>query len=252
MADNKLLLCPVGTEFLLLGTPLQHQKFNFLHFLLMNLTFTDMMSLTVILVLPLTSIYHLTSISMLVYGSVHYLIHDLNQSGIYGSSFWYTRSTCQCYGILSPRLLQFFTCRILPSPPFKAFKRYRTLALAITKTPKYDLVTESLHWLPIRQQIDLKTCLKVCIVLHSNKPSYLHILLTVQYHKHWLFWLAFLHYRSLSPQWHALSNIVQSIYRLIIISSSTISNRSAKHHGYIIITHWNYCQRSLHVLYLKS
>ena len=62
-----------------------------------------------------------------------------------------------------------------------------TLARAITQTPKYEHITpvlKNLHWLPINQRIDFKIGSIVYKVLHSDQPSYLRSLLTLQSHRH--------------------------------------------------------------------
>ena len=52
-----------------------------------------------------------------------------------------------------------------------------SLARVITNTSKYQHITptlKKLHWLPIRQRIDYKTCLLTYKTLTNQQPTYLY------------------------------------------------------------------------------
>ena len=61
------------------------------------------------------------------------------------------------------------------STNFNAFKN--SLARVITNTSKYQHITptlKKLHWLPIKQRIDYKTCLLTYKTLTNQQPTYLY------------------------------------------------------------------------------
>jgi hypothetical protein len=182
MADNKLLLNPTKTEFLLLGTPSQLKKFDSLN----TFSFGDTViqasastrNLGVVFDSNLTFSNHINAVCR----SAHYHIRDLRRVRHLVPP---TALVPLANALVSSRLDY---CNALLSGISKSnlsrLQRIQNcLARAITKTSKYEHikpVLKELHWLPVEQRIDFKIALLVHKSLHSGQPSYLRSLLTTQ------------------------------------------------------------------------
>ena len=181
MADNKLLLNPTKTEFLLLGLPSQLKKFDSLNTFLFGDTeihaSSSARNLGVVLDCNLTFSKHIDAVCR----SAHYHIRDLRRVRHLVPS---TALVPLANALVSSRLDY---CNALLSGISKSnltrLQRIQNcLARAITKTPKYEHikpVLKGLHWLPVEQRIDFKIALLVHKSLHSGQPSYLRSLLTI-------------------------------------------------------------------------
>ena len=174
---NKLLLNPSKTEFLLIGTKQQRLKFSDLTNLSLG---NDIIPQSV----PLLAILHgfifdsdmsfsdqMNSVSK----SCHFHIRDIRRirhllplstatlaNSLVSSKLDYCNSL---YSGISQTNLN------------KLQRIQNSLARVITNTSKYQHITptlKKLHWLPIKQRIDYKTCLLTYKTLTNQQPTFLY------------------------------------------------------------------------------
>ena len=184
MFNNKLSLNPSKTEFLLLGTPHQLEKFSNIHSVnfdnslihksesVRNLGFYFDKSMT------LTN--HINQVCKIS----HFQIRDIRRI-----------RNCVPKSALVPLANALVTSRldycnslyngITKSNLQKLQRIQNSLARAISKTSKYDHITpvlKNLHWLPVEFRIKFKTSLLVYKTLQFGQPQYLKSMLNPPRH----------------------------------------------------------------------
>ena len=186
MAENKLLLNPTKTEFLLLGMPSQLKKIDSS----ICLSFGDSLiqtsqsarNLGIIFDSNLSFTKHIDTVCR----SAHYHIRDIRRIRHLIPS---TALIPLANALVSSRLdyCNSLYTGISKSNLNRLQRIQNSLARAVTGTAKYEHITpvlKTLHWLPIKQRIEFKTGLLVHKALHSNQPSYLRSLLTIHDRHH--------------------------------------------------------------------
>ena len=186
MVENKLLLNPTKTEFLLLGMPSQLKKIDSS----ICLSFGDSSiqtsqsarNLGVTFDSNLSFTKHIDTVCR----SAHYHIRDIRRIRHLIPS---TALIPLANALVSSRLdyCNSLYTGISKSNLNRLQRIQNSLARAVTRTAKYEHITpvlKTLHWLPIKQRIEFKTGLLVHKALHSNQPSYLRSLLTIQDRHH--------------------------------------------------------------------
>jgi Reverse transcriptase (RNA-dependent DNA polymerase) len=181
MTDNKLLLNPSKTEFLVFGTPARLKHLNPATCLSVGNSDIQLSNsarnLGVIFDQNLSFSKHIDAVCR----STHYHLRDLRRiRRILPSS------------ALIPLANALVSCRLdycnslysgIPITNLLRLQRIQNcVARVVTGTAKYEHITpvlKRLHWLPIKQRIDFKTSLLVHKSLHSGQPSYLRSLLTI-------------------------------------------------------------------------
>mgnify|MGYP003547058831 FL=1 len=181
---NKLLLNPTKTEFLLIGTKSQRDKF------------TDLTSLT----LGDTTIPVSSSARNLgfIFDSDMSLSKQINS--VCKSCHFHIRDIRRIRHLLSPSILITLANSLVSSKLDYCNSLYNginttelnklqviqnSLARAITFTSKREHikpVLQELHWLPIKQRIEFKTCLLTYKSLKNDQPIYLRKILSFPSH----------------------------------------------------------------------
>jgi hypothetical protein len=186
MCNNKLALNASKTEFLLLGTPCQLNKFDNIN----SVSFDDILiareesvrNLGIIFDKSMSFDNHINHICKIT----HMQIRDIRRvrdvvpksaliplaNALVTSRLDYCNSL---YNGIAKTNLQ------------KLQRIQNSIARAITKTPKYNHITpvlKNLHWLPVEQRIKFKTSLLVYKILQTGQPQYLKSMLNRPKHSH--------------------------------------------------------------------
>ena len=182
MSANFLSLNPSKTEFMLIGNSRQLSKIeNIALSLPDNVTIKPVPSarnLGVIFDSHLSFSDHISSVSKTCFG------HIRNLRRIRSSLDQSTATTIATSIIHSK--LDYCNSLFVNLPKFELNRLQsilNTAARAITHTSKFSKITpvlKSLHWLKITERIHYKIISLTYSVLQSNKPSYLHNLLSIQ------------------------------------------------------------------------
>ena len=186
MCSNKLALNPSKTEFLLLGTPRQLDKFANIDSVNFDSTLitksNSVRNLGAIFDKSMSFTDHINHVCKVT----HFQIRDIRRirdlvpksaliplaNALVTSRLDYCNSL---YNGISKTNMQ------------KLQRLQNSIARAITKTPKHNHITpvlKKLHWLPVEQRIKFKTSLLVYKTLQSGQPQYLKSMLNHPKHSH--------------------------------------------------------------------
>ena len=172
---NKLLLNPSKTEFLLIGTDSQRNKFSDLNSVTLGDTTIPVSSSSRNLGFIFDSDMSFTKQISSVSKSCHFHIRDIRRiRPLLSSSIAITLANSLVSSKLDYCNSLYFGIHQKDLNRLQIIQN--SLARAITYTPKRDHikpVLEKLHWLPIKQRIDYKICLLTYKSLHLNQPVYL-------------------------------------------------------------------------------
>ena len=181
---NKLLLNPSKTEFLLIGTDSQRNKFSDLNSVTLGDTTIPVSSSSRNLGFIFDSDMSFTKQISSVSKSCHFHIRDIRRiRPLLSSSIAITLANSLVSSKLDYCNSLYFGIHQKDLNRLQIIQN--SLARAITYTPKRDHikpVLEKLHWLPIKQRIDYKICLLTYKSLHLNQPVYLRKTLSFPSH----------------------------------------------------------------------
>ena len=174
---NKLLLNPSKTEFLLIGTKQQRLKFSDLTNLSLSNDIIPVSSSArnlacFIFDSDMSFSDQINSVSK----SCHFHIRDIRRIR---HLLPLSTATALANSLVSSKLDY---CNSLYSGISQTYlnklqRIQNSLARVITNTSKYQHITptlKKLHWLPIKQRIDYKTCLLTYKTLTNQQPTYLY------------------------------------------------------------------------------
>jgi hypothetical protein len=182
MANNKLLLNPSKTEFLIFGTPARLKLLDPATSLSVgdsDIPLSDSArNLGVIFDGSLSFSKQIDAVCR----SSHYHIRDLRRI----RRLLPTSALIPLANALVSSRLDYCNSLYSGLPKVSLLRLQRIqncLARVVTGTAKYEHITpvlKRLHWLPVEQRIDFKTAVLVHKSLYSGQPSYLRSLLTIR------------------------------------------------------------------------
>ena len=174
---NKLLLNPSKTEFILLGTKQQRLKFSDLTNLSLSNDIIPVSSSARNLGFIFDSDMSFSDQINSVSKSCHFHIRDIRRIRHLLPLYNYNHCSCKFTCFQQTWLLQFTLLWHLTNKSQQLQRIQNSLARVITNTSKYQHITptlKTLHWLPIKQRIDYKTCLLTYKTLTNQQPTYLY------------------------------------------------------------------------------
>ena len=173
---NKLLLNPSKTEFLLIGTKQQRLKFSDLTNLSLSNDIIPVSSSARNLGFIFDSDMSFSDQINSVSKSCHFHIRDIRRIR---HLLPLSTATALANSLVSSKLdyCNSLYSGISHTNLNKLQRIQNSLARVITNTSKYQHITptlKKLHWLPIKQRIDYKTCLLTYKTLTNQQPTYLY------------------------------------------------------------------------------
>ena len=173
---NKLLLNPSKTEFLLIGTKQQRLKFSDLTNLSLSNDIIPVSSSARNLGFIFDSDMSFSDQINSVSKSCHFHIRDIPRIR---HLLPLSTATALANSLVSSKLdyCNSLYSGISQTNLNKLQRIQNSLARVITNTSKYQHITptlKKLHWLPIKQRIDYKTCLLTYKTLTNQQPTYLY------------------------------------------------------------------------------
>ena len=173
---NKLLLNPSKTEFLLIGTKQQRLKFSDLTNLSLSNDIIPVSSSARNLGFIFDSDMSFSDQINSVSKSCHFHIRDIRRIR---HLLPLSTATALANSLVSSKLdyCNSLYSGISQTNLNKLQRIQNSLARVITNTSKYQHITptlKKLHWLPIKQRIDYKTCLLTYKTLTNQQPTYLY------------------------------------------------------------------------------
>ena len=173
---NKLLLNPSKTEFLLIGTKQQRLKFSDLTNLSLSNDIIPVSSSARNLGFIFDSDMSFSDQINSVSKSCHFHIRDTRRIR---HLLPLSTATALANSLVSSKLdyCNSLYSGISQTNLNKLQRIQNSLARVITNTSKYHHITptlKKLHWLPIKQRIDYKTCLLTYKTLTNQQPTYLY------------------------------------------------------------------------------
>ena len=173
---NKLLLNPSKTEFLLIGTKQQRLKFSDLTNLSLSNDIIPVSSSARNLGFIFDSDMSFSDQINSVSKSCHFHIRDIRRIR---HLLPLSTATALANSLVSSKLdyCNSLYSGISQTNLNKLERIQNSLARVITNTSKYQHITptlKKLHWLPIKQRIDYKTCLLTYKTLTNQQPTYLY------------------------------------------------------------------------------